>query len=859
MTDKLIVKYLDPNTKKYENATVADVGDLSKLKTSIKTDLVSAINAITSGEINIPDDMQEVINNINDRIDGIEQNGLNENQINDINTIVNNIKTELDKAIKDMQDDVDLAQKEVADLIVKIDNDLASVEDDYNAKVEAIQGDLNSAKESIIKTKQDLNDTKEHLSNVDLNYTHVIESIDTVNGELGRKVDQTKFDLMDSVVQQNTTDIKQNSKDIKASAKQSDLDLTNGRVSDAEAAIQVNADAIGSKVSYEEMQDELDEIGKYGKNLLRNTRTWRDWETNDALKAYTTINEYRHCKIVEIKDRNYYFEYTLEDELEVGETYSASINFKSNIDDPLVSVKFYEGKNSYVLDQVYEDVSSINGWKRMYVAFVATEKTPKVSFRFTYIPNEGTGYLSAGKIEKGKKASPWEANSEDDNIAILEANSEIKQTAQRITQAVERIEKTEDNITKTNTRIDQTDETLGLQAQKITEIDGNVSQNKADIKIANDSIKSKVSQTDVDKSIADINIDNKNRILNSDFSLDWENWNEKNSAFQIKTINGIKFASISRTGLSADNIASVASDKFIVRNGEKLIFSFGLIVDDLTKYDIQKPIVLELFDINDVRVDFKTFSISDLDGVLRSGVLTRLNGVYQVNREDVAKGRIKLTLNRNGSVNYSQIMLQSGDIKSTDWSQAPEDSQKIRAKLETSIDQTAEAITLKADKSDMNKLTGDIDNMSAELKIASDSIASLVTKTDDQGTKISKLEQTAERLSSTIAETNTTVSDVKDEVDNIKNNVTYKVELISNNGLTFKNGVIQTTIKAIVYNGKKDVTDSIDANRFVWTKVNADGTFDDVWNQVNASGKKEVPVTKEDVFKRATFFCEITE
>ena len=46
----------------------------------------------------------------------------------------------------------------------------------------------------------------------------------------------------------------------------------------------------------------------------------------------------------------------------------------------------------------------------------------------------------------------------------------------------------------------------------------------------------------------------------------------------------------------------------------------------------------------------------------------------------------------------------------------------------------------------------------------------------------------------------------------------YNVELISSNGLIFKNGVISTIIHAIVFKGNENITDLLDANQFRWTK-----------------------------------------
>lgn len=90
-------------------------------------------------------------------------------------------------------------------------------------------------------------------------------------------------------------------------------------------------------------------------------------------------------------------------------------------------------------------------------------------------------------------------------------------------------------------------------------------------------------------------------------------------------------------------------------------------------------------------------------------------------------------------------------------------------------------------------------------------------------------------------------------------NVTHNVEIFSTGGLVFKNGVIQTTLIARVYKGKEDVTDDIDANYFRWTRASDDPAGDEIWNDANYGGRKQVIVTQDDVFIRATFVCEIID
>lgn len=88
---------------------------------------------------------------------------------------------------------------------------------------------------------------------------------------------------------------------------------------------------------------------------------------------------------------------------------------------------------------------------------------------------------------------------------------------------------------------------------------------------------------------------------------------------------------------------------------------------------------------------------------------------------------------------------------------------------------------------------------------------------------------------------------------------TMEIVVKSSNGLLFKNGVIQTTLNAIVYRGKNDITALLDANQFRWTKTLSDGTPDEDWNNRHAGGTKSITVTASDIYRRATFNCEIVE
>lgn len=90
----------------------------------------------------------------------------------------------------------------------------------------------------------------------------------------------------------------------------------------------------------------------------------------------------------------------------------------------------------------------------------------------------------------------------------------------------------------------------------------------------------------------------------------------------------------------------------------------------------------------------------------------------------------------------------------------------------------------------------------------------------------------------------------------IEKRTPYRVEIISTNGMFFKQGVVSTTLKAQVYKGSTDVTSQLQNNQFLWRRVDKDGIEDLAWNQTHA-GLKEVSITRQDLKQRATFLCQI--
>lgn len=103
------------------------------------------------------------------------------------------------------------------------------------------------------------------------------------------------------------------------------------------------------------------------------------------------------------------------------------------------------------------------------------------------------------------------------------------------------------------------------------------------------------------------------------------------------------------------------------------------------------------------------------------------------------------------------------------------------------------------------------------------------------------------------------VTEVSDRITTIEEQKMLRLVIISSNGNIFKNGNVKTLLSAVVYSWDKDITDTLDANQFIWTRVSEDTEADKVWNEQHFGGAKSVIITGADVKVRATFYCDLID
>ena len=84
-----------------------------------------------------------------------------------------------------------------------------------------------------------------------------------------------------------------------------------------------------------------------------------------------------------------------------------------------------------------------------------------------------------------------------------------------------------------------------------------------------------------------------------------------------------------------------------------------------------------------------------------------------------------------------------------------------------------------------------------------------------------------------------------------------ELQVRASNGNVFKNGVVSTSLTATLWRGDKEIDKDGTEFSYVWKKINSDETPDEHWNQDHSYSQKSIRITEADVFRRATFSCEV--
>lgn len=91
----------------------------------------------------------------------------------------------------------------------------------------------------------------------------------------------------------------------------------------------------------------------------------------------------------------------------------------------------------------------------------------------------------------------------------------------------------------------------------------------------------------------------------------------------------------------------------------------------------------------------------------------------------------------------------------------------------------------------------------------------------------------------------------------IEEMVGWRVEIHSTKGDVLSQFIGETVLRARVWKGNNEMTDSLPASAFTWKRQSSDETADKAWEEAHV-GMKEIALNTRDVLYSATYSCEIT-
>ncbi|KYC94359.1 hypothetical protein B4102_3580 [Heyndrickxia sporothermodurans] len=410
-------------------------------------------------------------------------------------------------------------------------NDIASVAKQMSETASGIANDAyKQAGTAITNAQSALDSAEKSLSDISKLDQSVQTQISNINGQLSSKVSQSTFNVLQGTVNTHTTQIQQtltditskadktlvdtikktvdshstlisqNATDIKARATQSSVDTLTGRVTTAEANININAKAITQNMlevtnnyatksslsqtansltsTITQVQTNLDKLEIGGRNLIQNSypKSKELWDfTTASTGAISSVSEgdlritnngsgWAQWQVYSHKGA------TALDNVQGDETYTLSVEIMQ-VSDTLNDNAWCKFRyNPSGLNTLSIDVPPDKLTKGKWIKFSVSGIVPKSlvdesTFSRVLVGYNGTGTVSFRglKLEKGNKSTDWTPAPED--MATLVQFSSLEQTLNGFTT---RVGNAEGNISS----LQQTANSL---SSKITDAEKNIS------------------------------------------------------------------------------------------------------------------------------------------------------------------------------------------------------------------------------------------------------------------------------------------------------------------------------------------------------------------------------------------------
>lgn len=751
---KKTIKYLD-NDGNYQYATVKDAGDLDKLKTKAKEDLVSAINELATNGIAAGN-----IDEINNKVDQIQQQV---NQNADALNMSDQERQEMQQQIAQMQAEVQAKVAEMQKLAEEQNKKLQEASAELKKKADAIdvqkmQQDnaealKNSAKaleDSLAATNEDLQKTADHLNEMEIQAGVVETSVKELQNGFESKVSSADFNEARTKLQEQETMVRQLNNELSTKASNNELDMVTQRVQKAESDIQQNAQGIKASVTKETMFKEMDDFAKYRENRLKYSRDFsNDWSLNgdDVIDDDHLFDTQHDVKSVSIRNGAYLTQTTDLDTDDMSKTFTLAMWVEKG-----KRPRAWYGSAELTNMKVKEDKGD---YQRVYWTFVPT--IVKQDIRITGdTSTQGNLIISEPKLEQSDRPSAWSTNTGDQYATTEKLAHDLKLTADKLESTITKQSEFADRQQQDESRITQTEHGVEVANQTIVaKTDGLRQEFDGKINATSKSLTTEY-QSFTNRALGQMADGGANLILNSSFGSlknSFDKWTNVNPKARIVTDdNGLKWVKLEQSGLTANSPIGLTSNLFRVKKG---VVTIGLDIrtDNAQSIDNDNIVILESYNAEQKRVFTKDLGFGDFK-ITRETLFDhgshRVTYKYNQTRDDTQYMAVHILLPKNGILYATNVLARTIANGEDSGEYAPNDADLREQVVQqrTRIEQNDQAIALKADQT---KVTQDIDAAKSSLSGAISKVeqraANLEVKADGITSSVSTLSKTVDGIS----------------------------------------------------------------------------------------------------------------
>lgn len=706
---KKTIRYLENG--EYHYATVKDVGDIAKLKTDSKDDLVAAINELyLTGGTAKPVGYDDLVKKVTDNIE--KQQDIDK-KVDDVKKDSEANKAEVEELVEEQKRKAEELRQSILrlnQLAEKASQDAKRLEDNAAHLQDDIDKKFNSVSESVKQTNAQLDNSSKQLQK-ELSDTKQ----DLENAKSRLQNNESGLDANRQQIQQAETELEKTKTELKSKASAESLDTVTQSVEKLDAQVKHNAKGLEVAVKRDELSGNVASLLRDKTNLLLGTRNFAGdyWTNNDVVELEPGY--YKGLKVASTltPDKNIYQKYSIK----AKTPYTFSFYAKQDKDNQNAVLSIFSiDKPNVNIDNPKQTIHISENWQRFAVTFMA-DLDCIIGIEVTQgnAIKDNKLYTAGFMLQFGEQNTNWEPNEKDVAENIEHTESQFKVHDDKIEAVTKRQEQIGNQQTEQETRITQNAEGVRQNSKELRDTNGKIVAFEGKLETTAKGLKTEF-QKETQQAIGQISDSSLNLIRNSSFSNrdsnfdQWQNVSEKANIREDK--NGLRWVELTQTGFSSDNPIGVTSNYFEVRQGKVTI---AVDVKDGGKAALDNPSVLfiELYDKNKKRVDFQWVNLTDL-GLSVEALSDHLvhRGMYRkaIDRADVKFMTLKAHIMRNGDMWFTNFSAKLSSIDDGAYVPNPEDINQQVLKQNTKLEQNSKEIALRATSTEVIKTVNDTMN-----------------------------------------------------------------------------------------------------------------------------------------------------